>query len=120
MSEVTLSDTSIAIVALHQEREALRANRCNVVRVLNDYDELIAALDDRILRHPAATVRDIGRRPPARVGRVCGERQRATLPQHPIAHHTPSRPSHRGPVQVLVPQASVSFPRGRGAVELHR
>jgi hypothetical protein len=48
MSEVSLSDTSIAIVALHQEREALRANRSNVVRVLNDYDELISALDDRI------------------------------------------------------------------------
>lgn len=37
-----------SIVALHQEREALRANRCNVQRVLNDYDELIAALEERI------------------------------------------------------------------------
>jgi len=48
MSEVSLSDTSIAILALNQERESLSKNKANVLRVLRDYDELITALDDRI------------------------------------------------------------------------
>jgi outer membrane protein TolC len=48
MSEVTLSDTSIAILALNQAKQNIEEKRHEVYRQVADYTNLIETLDEQI------------------------------------------------------------------------